>query len=1317
MGTTRNTGYLQNIVQYDASNNITLPAKLAITGTVAINNTTPYDTTQYSLDVNGGLIIKNINKTAQFVLINSNPATGGNNAFVVHTVGGTSGSSYADIQGYYGTSIAGSTVLRLNPLGGNILIGSLIGTGTRVVVADATGVLSTQAAQTLGDLNGVPTSRTITINGTTFDLSANRTYTINSMVYPGAGIAVSTGTAWGTSLTDNSSNWNTAFGWGNHAGLYSLLNHTHTFASLTSKPTTLVGYGITDAATSAQGTNADTAYGWGNHASGGYVTLTGTQTISGVKTFSTYQLMDVAILIKHGSNTSTGGYTGIGSVAAGLTINLGIGTTASLLFNTSASYSYTFPAASGTIALTSDLSTYATQTYVGTAIANLVASSPAALDTLNELAAALGNDAAFSTTVSTALGNRLRVDTNAQGLSATLQGYGRTNLGLGTAATSNTGDFVAYRTFGTAANSATGDFVAYRTFGTAANNNTGDFAAASHTHSIANVTGLQTALDGKQASGSYAASSHSHIISDVTGLQTALDGKQASLGFTPYNSTNPSGYISSYTETSTLANVTARGASTSTALTFSGGFNDGYITYSLAQINRAAGFVELQYASGGGVKMFGAGATPITFATTGGATFSGAISASNLSGTNTGDQTNISGNAATASNASALGGYAQDFQTVVGTGDYLIIRNQAASKLSLASWASVQSGLGLGSLAYSSATIPTNNNQLTNGAGYITSSGSITGSAGSTALVTIDNSVVYGRSGLQFAQSANTAGNTASNHNTPTGDWWHVIRMNHANGAGYYADLAISMTTNLGLSRRVISNGAQLSNWVTILDALNYNSYSPTLTGGSASGTWGISISGNAATATSAGSATTATNLQAVDATQIKFNSVSNIDYSTMTFMSRAWSAVQGANGLAYNFTTHNNNGNGGYGALQIYYGEGGYVSAPTSFRAPAFYASSTDGVINQENGTSAGWRGRILSKNSGADLASFLGTYGTIAGVFAHNNALNAWVDLYVNTVNASTGGNVRLPSTTYINGYAAVYASGTWGISITGNAATFNNGSLYISTVNGNTLNSGFSNAGDGSDIWINYRGYNDDQSYFRDFRVGNGKGSVIALFTGSTGNLAVTGSLSAVNITGIGEGNFGPDSGSDNGIRIRYANDGSGYGRIRFHQAGSNHQTIHSFSAAWQGGSLAGQSSGGINIAGQNGVTFGGWNVVDGYVATGGTAWFRADVTAYSDARVKENIRPIENALQKVINSRGVLYDRIDSGTKNNIGFVAQELEVNLPELVMTDSDDLKSVKYQNMTAVLVEAIKEQQTQIESQKSEIDELKDLVQQLINR
>lgn len=67
-------------------------------------------------------------------------------------------------------------------------------------------------------------------------------------------------------------------------------------------------------------------------------------------------------------------------------------------------------------------------------IADLVASSPSALDTLKELADALGDDANFAATTATALGNRLRVDTAAQALSGTQQSNARTNLALGGAA-------------------------------------------------------------------------------------------------------------------------------------------------------------------------------------------------------------------------------------------------------------------------------------------------------------------------------------------------------------------------------------------------------------------------------------------------------------------------------------------------------------------------------------------------------------------------------------------------------------------------------------------------------------------------------------------------------------------------------------------------------------------------------------------------------------------------------------------------------------------------------------------------------------------
>ena len=70
------------------------------------------------------------------------------------------------------------------------------------------------------------------------------------------------------------------------------------------------------------------------------------------------------------------------------------------------------------------------KTYVDAEVAGVVDSAPAALNTLNELAAALGDDANFSTTTSTALGNRLRVDTASQGLTGTQQANAITNLGI-----------------------------------------------------------------------------------------------------------------------------------------------------------------------------------------------------------------------------------------------------------------------------------------------------------------------------------------------------------------------------------------------------------------------------------------------------------------------------------------------------------------------------------------------------------------------------------------------------------------------------------------------------------------------------------------------------------------------------------------------------------------------------------------------------------------------------------------------------------------------------------------------------------------------
>lgn len=75
------------------------------------------------------------------------------------------------------------------------------------------------------------------------------------------------------------------------------------------------------------------------------------------------------------------------------------------------------------------------------------------------------------------------------------------------------------------------------------------------------------------------------------------------------------------------------------------------------------------------------------------------------------------------------------------------------------------------------------------------------------------------------------------------------------------------------------------------------------------------------------------------------------------------------------------------------------------------------------DNGTGNSWRGRIGHKNSTGDTSAFLGSHNSKAVVAAHNNALTAWDDLYVNTVDGSTGGYVRMPTNTYIAGQKAFH------------------------------------------------------------------------------------------------------------------------------------------------------------------------------------------------------------------------------------------------------------------------------------------------------
>jgi len=188
--------------------------------------------------------------------------------------------------------------------------------------------------------------------------------------------------------------------------------------------------------------------------------------------------------------------------------------------------------------------------------------------------------------------------------------------------------------------------------------------------------------------------------------------------------------------------------------------------------------------------------------------------------------------------------------------------------------------------------------------------------------------------------------------------------------------------------------------------------------------------------------------------------------------------------------------------------------------------------------------------------------------------------------------------------------------------------NSQIFFSTNNGNTVSSGYNNAGDGSDIWFNYRGYADGFSYYRNFNVGNGRGSAILWCYGNNGYCGI-----------------------NNGQAASY--------------------TLH----------------------------------------VSGNIYASGNITAYSDARKKENIVTIDNPVDKVKQLRGVYYNRIDEIddkyklVKREVGVVAQEIMEVLPEVVYYAEDiDEYSVTYGPIVSILIEAIKEQQKQIE-------ELRDII------
>lgn len=643
----------------------------------------------------------------------------------------------------------------------------------------------------------------------------------------------------------------------------------------------------------------------------------------------------------------------------------------------------------------------------------------------------------------------------------------------------------------------------------------------------------------------------------------------------------------------------------------------------------------------------------------------------------------------------------------------------------------------------------TNLNQLTNGPGYITSSGSITGSAGSAPLLTALNNYVWSASSLPNTYNQGITSSFVS-ANEGFQNYGSVMTMRTYSGGGGSLQMFVPYSPTYGgnalqvrFGNYDVSTGNSWTSWKTILQSDNYNSYAPTLTGGGASGTWGISVTGNAGTATTLQTARTIT----IGSTGKTFNGSANVSWTL---------AEIGAQAAGSYLTAESD-------TLATVTGRGATTSTLVAFTGKATLGNRSSASFNGNvTGLTINNTAEIRSLGSenppgltwhyeGLATRHILMTSAGVINVVSPSNENSGVAVLAVNGNTVLHAGNYNSYSPTLTGGGA----SGTWGINVTGSSGSVSGvtesqivyggagrASNSTSSMNDTNQKSGFhffynptgapytewwnwiTVAGNSWQSSNNYEFqlahdfHNDgfyvrrmtngsvaswrkivDSANYNDYaptKTGGGASGTWGInVTGSAGSVAwtsVTGRPTAVS-------SFTNDSGYITSSSV-------GNGTLTLNVSGTGLSGSASFTANQSGNATFTVSSNATSA-----------NTASTIVARDGSGNFTAGsvtvtlLTETSSIRYKENVIDLSNPLEKVSKLRGVSYNR--KGTsKTEIGVIAEEVVPVLPEVITHLEDgQIDSVAYGRFTALLIEAVKEQQKQLEEQKAQINELKELL------
>ena len=135
--------------------------------------------------------------------------------------------------------------------------------------------------------------------------------------------------------------------------------------------------------------------------------------------------------------------------------------------------------------------------------------------------------------------------------------------------------------------------------------------------------------------------------------------------------------------------------------------------------------------------------------------------------------------------------------------------------------------------------------------------------------------------------------------------------------------------------------------------------------------------------------------------------------------------------------------------------------------------------------------------------------------------------------------------------------------------------------------------------------------------------------------------------------------------------------------------------------------------LGLATSDNVQFAGLGIGMAPTTTAGEINASADIIAFSssDERLKDNVTPISDPIEKLSKIGGYEFDWKDndecSHTGHDVGVIAQEIEQVLPDIVTTRDSGYKAVKYEKLTALLIEVTKSQQTQIDELKHQVEQL----------